>query len=384
MRTTSSLAFEAFLRNPSILAMIGSAGVHAVLVLFSGLRPAESLPPPPLRVISLNPGSSPTNLNRLLPPNALPVPGGLPGDIPVGMNAMDIAKSSSPFVNLPSRDTPQQSPDGAGPVFKKTIPKNPGKGSQKTGQSKPGDQNPKGKSQSKAEDYSPYNTDPNASQPKVKPGDLANVPSAASSSSPAPGTLGSSALPTGPVDTGIKDAFGVFLQERSAVYKENISSQSVSIASDYSPETCQNKSQESAKIGAIFRADGSFTQNEKDITLMSSAPSGVLNDVAKAAVKNYRMPNPPGKYQAYVFTVDIPYSAALCQPKTSSPAPSSASPSPQSIPKSSSKSTKVPSPVSTKEDILKRFATPSVSVSPSISVTPSPSSSPNPSSGTTP
>jgi hypothetical protein len=378
MRTTSSQAFEAFLRNPSILAMIGSAGVHAVLVLFSGLRPAESLPPPPLRVISLSPGSSPTNLNSLLPSNSLPVPNGLPGDIPVGMNAMDIAKSSSPFVLPSTTDTPQQSQAGAGAVVKTSLPKNPGKGSQKTGQSKTGDQNAKGKSQSKSEDDSPYKKNfPNPSPPNLTPGatELTRGASPVPSSSTA---LGNPAPPTGTVDTGIKDAFGVFLQERGAFYKENISSQSVSIASDYSPETCQNKSQESAKIGAIFRADGSFTQNEKDITLMSGAPREVLNNVAIAAVKNYRMPNPPGRYQAYVFTVDIPYSAALCQPKGSSPAPSSASPSPQQIPKSSLKSKKVPSPVSTKEEILKRLdSTPSVPTS-------SASVSPNPSSGTTP
>jgi hypothetical protein len=379
MRTSSSQAFEAFLRNPSILAMIGSVGVHSVLVLFSGLRPAESLPPPPLRVISLTPGSSPTNLNSLLPPNGLPVPNGLPGDIPVGMNAMDIAKASSPFVNLPSTDTPQQSSAGAGAVVKASLPKNPGKVFQKTGQSKTGDQNAKGKSQSKPEDYSIYKPDPNPSPLKVKPDstDLAGGASMAPSSSTALGNLGSSAPPTGTVDTGIKEAFGVFLQERSVFYKENISSQSVSIASDYSPETCQNKSQESATIGAIFRSDGSFTQNEKDITMMSSASTGVLNDVAKAAVKSYRMPNPPGKYQAYVFTVDIPYSAALCKPKGSSPAASPASPSPEPSSKSSLKPRKGPSPVLTKDDILKKLdSTPSTSASPS--------SSPNPSSGTTP
>jgi hypothetical protein len=375
MRTSSSQAFEAFLRNPSILAMIGSVGVHAVLVLFSGLRPAESLPPPPLRVISLTPGSRPTNLNSLLPPNALPVPNGLLGDIPVGMNAMDIAKASSPFVNLPSTNTPQQSSAGAGAVVKAPLPKNPGKASQKAGQSKTGDQNAKGKSQSKSEDYSIYKPDLNQVQPKVTSGstELASGPSTAPSSStaPSPGNLGNPAPLTGTVDTGIKGAFGVFLQERSVFYKENISSQSVSIASDYSPETCQNKSQESATIGAIFRSDGSFTQNEKDITTMSSASTGVLNDVAKAAVKSYRTPNPPGKYQAYVFTVDIPYSAALCKPKSSSPAPSPVSPSLEPIPKSSLKPRKVPSPVLTKDDILKKLdSTPSASVSPSSGTTP--------------
>jgi hypothetical protein len=383
MRTTSSQAFEAFLRNPSILAMIGSAGVHSVLVLFSGLRPAESLPPPPLRVISLTPGSSssPTNLNSLFPLNGLPVPNGLPGDIPVGMNAMDIAKSSSPFINLPSRDTPQQSSAGAGAVVKTPLPKNPGKASQKTGQSKTGDQNAKGKSQSKSEDDSPYKLLPNPSPPTLPSGstELASGPSTAPSSStaPSPGNLGNPAPPTGTVDTGIKEAFGVFLQERSVSYKENISSQSVSIASDYSSETCKNKSQDSATIGAIFRSDGSFTQNEKDITTMSSASSQVLNDVATAAVKSYRMPNPPGKYQAYVFTVDIPYSAALCKSKSSSPAPSPESPSVEPIPKSSLKPTKVPNPVLTKDDIWKRL-------DPTSRASVSPSSSPNPSSGTTP
>jgi hypothetical protein len=378
MRTTSSQAFEAFLRNPSILAMIGSAGVHSVLVLFSGLRPAESLPPPPLRVISLTPGSSssPTNLNSLLP-NGLPVPNGLPGDIPVGMNAMDIAKSSSPFVNLPSRDTPQQSSAGAGAVVRPTLPKNPGKASQKTGQSKTGDQNAKGKSQSKEDDII-YKTLPNPSPPKLPSGSTEQARGA--STDPSSSTVpfpGNPASPTGPVDTGIKGAFGVFLQERSVFYKENISSQPVSIASDYSPETCQNKSQDSATIGAIFRSDGSFTQDEKDMTLMSSASGKGLNDVAMAAVKSYRMPNPPGKYQAYVFTVDIPYSAALCKPKGSSPAPSSASPSVEPIPKSSLKPTKVPNPALTKEDIWKRL-------DPTPRTSASPSSSGSSSSGTTP
>ncbi len=371
MRTTSSQAFEAFLRNPSILAMIGSAGIHGVLVLFSGLKPAESLPPP-LSVISLDPGSSTTNLNGLLASNGLPVPNGLPpinnGDVPQGPNAIDISKgspfigsSSNPFNaglgGLQTTDTPQKSVLGSQGVVKVSVPNRPSTASKNSTPSQ-GGQNPSGKPQ--AQPNNPYpGTNPNPNLPNLPAGTNESVngfplpspsPSPIAIASPRPAPLsGGAAAP-------VRDTYVAFLQERAQFYKQSISTQTgPRLTAAYPITACSSKAQGSALLAAIFGPDGSISR-DTSVQVLNSAESQTLNNAAIAEVENYRVPLPTGLYQALTFTVDIPYSDTACNPG-SSPSPSTTiSPSPTGTP---TKPRSTPSPsarkATSKEDFLRQL-----------------------------
>ena len=371
MRTTSSQAFEAFLRNPSILAMIGSAGIHGGLVLFSGLKPAESLPPP-LSVISLDPGSSPTNLNRLLAPNGLPVPNGLPpiniGDVPQGPNAIDISKgspfigsSSNPFNvglgGLQTTDTPQKSVPGSQGVVKVAVPKRPSTTPKNSTQSQ-GGQTPAGKPPVQPNrDYPGPNPNPNLPNLPAGSNEVVNgfplpgpSPTSIAIASPRP------TPPSGGAAAPVRDTYVAFLQERAQFYKQSISTQAgPRLTATYPVTACSSKAQGSALLAAIFGPDGSISR-DTTVQVLNSAESRTLNNAAIAEVENYKVPLPTGLYQALTFTVDIPYSDTACNPG-SSPAPSTTiSPSSKGTP---TKSSSTPSPsarkVTSKEDFMRQL-----------------------------
>jgi hypothetical protein len=95
-----------------------------------------------------------------------------------------------------------------------------------------------------------------------------------------------------------------------------------------------------------------------------------LTQVALAAVRDYRIPNPAGIYQSLNFKVDIPYSEAVCNSKSipetpvkSVPSPTENIPSPSPTPRSSARK-----PTS-KEEFLNnlKFQTPKIGASPSPS-----------------
>jgi hypothetical protein len=371
MRTSSSQAFEAFLRNPSILAMIGSAGIHGVLVLFSGLKPAESLPPP-LSVISLDPGSSTTDLNRLLAPNGLPVPNGLPpiniGDVPEGPNAIDISKGS-PFIGsnsnpfnvglggLQTTDPPQKSFLGNQGAVKVPVPKRPSTAPKKSTQSQ-GGQLPSGKTQTQP-DYKYPGADLTRNPPNLPAGSNEVVdgfplpgpsPTSIAIASPRP------APPSGGAAAPVRDTYVTFLQERAQFYKQSISTQTgPRLTATYPIKACSSKAQGSALVAAIFGPDGSISRDTA-VQVLKSAESQTLNNAAIAEVENYRVPLPTGLYQALTFTVDIPYSDTACNPG-SSPSPSTTiSPSPTGTP---TKPRSTPSPsarkATSKEDFLRQL-----------------------------
>jgi hypothetical protein len=416
----SQQALTGFLRNPSILAMIVSAGIHGVFVLFTALNPAESLPNAPLQVISLDPGSSTTNLNGLLPSNSLPVPNGLPpiniGDVPE-LSALPslsgLGKSQSVYLGsdpstlnfgkLSIRNPPQKSAAGAQtPVFGLNLPKTPSGPPQRLISSPfsgtfSGNRSLVDKIQTQ-QDRAKYAINPNQTPPNLNPGPI--LPSGDTSfteplptsfptpiaspnlTSPNPSAItGSSAAP-------VREKYTGWLQAKSQAYGQQISTQTgPRLTAEYPQSACNTKVEGSALIAAVFGPNGSLAPGTDSIQVIQSAETLALTRAAIATVEGYRFASPSGIHQAYNFKVDVPYSAAACT-AGSSPEPSvKPSPSPAITPTQPSD---IPSPAApkatSKEEFLKRLESSSLqlerpqversqvksSQAPSPSLTPSP------------
>ncbi len=427
MYSSRSETFTEIFRNPTVLAMIGSVGVHGVLVLFSAMKPADSLPAP-LRVISLDPGSSTTDLNALLAPNisnSLPVPNGLPpinlGDVPELSALPDISKFRNPSQSVflgsdPSAidlgklsiaNPPQKSVLGAQgqQVFGLNLPKSPSQSGANASQSPLGGTLSSGQLSGVPQpDYSRYALNPNQVPPSLTPGSSQIgsssalttpyepfLPSPSPSVSPNPATSGNSAAP-------VRAAATAWLEAQSQASGQRISIQpGPRLTAEYPASACNSKVQGSAIIAAVFSPDGSISKGDSAIQVLQSAETLALNRAAIAAVESYRLPSPSGISQAFNFTVDIPYSEAVCRAESTPEASVKPNPSPKESPKSSTP-TGSPSPAS-KEDILNRltpktptssssFNAPSATVStppsnpqtiPSIAATQSPEPLPAPS-----
>jgi Gram-negative bacterial TonB protein C-terminal len=399
MQSSRSEIFTEVFRNPSVLAMIGSVAAHGVLVLFSAMKPADSLPAP-LQVISLDPGSTTTNLNALLPPNgssSLPVPNGLPpinlGNVPELSALPDISKFRNPsqsvflgsdpsainFGKLSIANPPQKSVLGAqGPVYGLNLPKSPSQGGAKTSPSPFGGSLSGGQLAGVPQpDYSRYALNPNPTPPSLSPGSsqigsgsaLAKPyepfsAGASPSASPNPAASGNNAAP-------VRASYTGWLAAQSQAFGQPISTQpGPRLTAEYPSSACSSKVQGSASIAAVFGPDGSIAKGDSVIQVLQSAETQALNRAAIAAVESYRIPSPSGIPQALNFTVDIPYSEAVCKAESTPEAPIKSSPSLKNS-KPVSTPTNAPSPAS-KEEILNKLA-PKTPTSSSSFKAPSPS-----------
>jgi Gram-negative bacterial TonB protein C-terminal len=401
MQSSRSETFAEVFRNPTVLAMIGSVGVHGVLVLFSAMKPADSLPAP-LRVISLDPSSTTTDLNALLTPsNTLPVPNSLPpinfGDVPELSALPDLSKFRSPsqsvflgsnpsaidFGKLSIANPPQKSILGAqGRVYGLNLPKSPSQGGANASQSPFGGILSSGQLSGVPQpDYSRYALSPNPTPPNLAPssspiGSASALstpyepfsPSAAATppATPNPATSGNNAAP-------VRASYTGWLAAQSQAFGKPISTQpGPRLTAEYPSSACSSKVQGSAIIAAVFGPDGSIAKGDSVIQVLQSAETLALNRAAIAAVESYRLPTPSGIPQAFNFTVDIPYSEAICKADSSSSPESSTKPgsSLKESPKPTSAPTGSPSPAS-KEDILDRL-TPKTPTSSSPLKTPLP------------
>jgi hypothetical protein len=77
MQSRRSESFGGILRNPTLMAMLGSVGFHGVLVLFSALHPADSQTNP-LRIVSIAPQPVAPKGQPKGQGMGLPVPNSLP------------------------------------------------------------------------------------------------------------------------------------------------------------------------------------------------------------------------------------------------------------------------------------------------------------------
>jgi hypothetical protein len=388
----SQQALTEFFRNPTILAMIGSAGIHGMLVLFTALKPAESLSAAPLRVISLDPGSATANLSELLPSNGLPVPNGLPpinlGEVPElstvpGLPGLGQSSSQSIYLgsdpskidlsNLSGRNPPQKSVVGQqGPVFGLNLPKTPSKPPTDSTQSPlsgifSGNRSLSEKLQTQ-QDKVKYAVNPNQIPPNLTPGTFQpdagtplTAPSPASSSTPStfpsPASL-NPASPTGDSAAPVREKYTGWLQAKSQVLGQPISTQSgPTLTAEYPQSACNTKVGGSALIAGVFGPDGLIAPGSDSIQVLQSAETLALTRSAISTVEGYRVPVPSGIYQSLSFKVDIPYSEAACTAQSSPKAPIESSPSPTEkvITKPSSTASPSARKETSKEEFLKQL-----------------------------
>jgi hypothetical protein len=364
MQSFPSETLGAIFRNPTILAMIGSAGIHGVFVLFSAVNPAESLPTP-LRIISIDSGSSTTDLNRLLASNGLPVPNGLPpinlGDVPELSTLPDVSKLGRPpsqsmylgsdpsTLNLGKisiANPPQKSIAGSqSPVYGFNLPKDPSlkiKGSPQFPLGGKFSDNPALMSKGqKPLIYPDYSFNPNQPPPNVAPGTVApsstnpgsikedgkidsGTPSGMISPSP---SISPDIAASGDNAAKAREQYAKYLESQKQAYGQALSTKpGPRLTASYPLSACSDKKVEgSALIAAIFGPDGSIKGDT--IQVIQAAETLALNRAAIAAVKAYQLPNPSGISQSFTFPVEIPYSEAVCNAQSSPKAPVKESPS---------------------------------------------------------
>jgi hypothetical protein len=373
----SQQALTEFFRNPTILAMIGSAGIHGLIVLFTAFKPAESLPAP-LRVISLDPGSSNTNLSGLLPSTGLPVPNGLPpinlGDVPelstipgipgLGQSSpQSIYFGSDPskidLSNLSGRNPPQKSVAGAqGPVFGLKLPKIPSKPTDPVQSLVPGNRLSAEKLQEQ-QDRAKYAVNQNPARPNLIPGTTQPFfPDPSPDSSPTPSTSPTASSPAGDSAAPVREKYTGWLQAKSQVLGQPISTQSgPALTAEYPQSACKTKVGGSALIAGVFGPDGSIAPGSDSIQVLQSAETLALTRAAISAVEGYRVAVPSGIYQSLSFKVDIPYSEAACTAQSSPTAPTQPNPSPTEkvITKPSAPASPPARKAASKEEFLKQI-----------------------------
>ncbi|MGB8702573.1 MAG: hypothetical protein WCD18_24430 [Thermosynechococcaceae cyanobacterium] len=369
------------LRNPTVLAMLGSAGIHVVLVAMSALSPADSQQGNQLRIVNLAPGTllpKPSGIPGMpgMPGTTLPVPNGLPplnlGNVPdlgplpdvsafraplsqsfytgSGTKSPAFSLGNLPISNIPQASIPTTKLPNSGRfglpnnTDNGTVPLRPPTLSPFTGF-------PSSGASGVTPNNSNYGVAQNPNLPQLNPGgfqnnDLANL-YAKSSPVPPPNPT----FPTGPslpsdaptnsteplvessdwgISPQVRGNFKNWLQAQSDRRGQTLSAQAgPRLTATYPPGACASKQEGSAVISAVYGPDGSLANGADSVQILQSATSMTLNRAAISAVEAYRPPA-AGIYQAFNFTVDIPYSATVCQPPKSSETEKSSKPKPKS------------------------------------------------------
>jgi hypothetical protein len=441
MQSSASESFARALRNPTVLAMLGSAGVHLVLVLISALKPAEGQPqrfqivnlPPKASTNKLATNPNPANPNN---PNGsnLPVPNGLPpmspSDIPpqfealpdistfrmlpsqpsfsginpglgsasIGINKLrtrDLPQRSFPNVqrpksgwptvpNVPNGSIPLQPPDTRPEQLPVLNPlDNPPDNSSGNSSSVPSSANASQFSAADRSKLSALTSTPFSAKEFLygqQPPQSSPTPNNSAASSNIPGTESTgNSTPGSSLESREKFARMIDAQRLRVVQKFSVQ-KGPQLAAAYPQESCGSQKNGTAIVYALYGPDGAVAQESDAIQVLASAPDEAMNQAAIAAVSTYR-PKARNVYQAFTFPVDIPYSAAVCQA-----AQPKSSPAPTQSPKPTKGKSVAPSPSATPSNLpsgnpQSSSPTPTPSASQSPSPLPSaPTSNPVPSS----
>ena len=397
MRSPAYGSFSRNIRNPTLMAMLGSAGFHAVLAMFSLLKPAESQPGR-LRIVSLVPPGTVQTALGAKKATTLPVPSGvppinmsnvpqfgeLPGTTPFALPSGALLPksniSSIDLRKLRTADLPQRSFSVAKSLdFSQSASQNSGNlPSPTAGQMLANQSGNFGSSRSGT--FVPPPLPQNPAMPNVASGPMLNgngLNGLYSGQTPAPfsspdgSTVPSSSDPANPTDPGnstesvgvppvqasspeAKSSVRNWLQAQSLRYGQQISVQTGRplIATNAS-EACDAKQGGTVRVAAIYAPNKTFPLNDA-IEIIESASTPGLNQAASRAVRKFPI-EPAGAYQSFTYSVAVPYSESFCQAlqqKTpaSSPKPTdTASPEPtptgpELTPTGPSKQTSQPKP----------------------------------------
>ncbi|MCG9891703.1 MAG: energy transducer TonB [Thermosynechococcaceae cyanobacterium MS004] len=420
MQPSGSESLIKALQTPTILAMLGSAGFHIILVAASALNPAESQPNR-LQILSIAPNPATQGLptapganNNLSVPSDLPpinlgnVPqlGALPDPSTFALPSSSqsfFAGTSPGSINLDgirTLDVPQRSFDpaqfGGGSNFSNgtaPFPLQPPNTAQL-----PSIAGGNFQASGSGTDPSQLSADGTAPVGPIAPAPLSNQdlialyagePNSAGSNAAGPNT----ADPNSPVSLASPNAVTPEVPPSETISpevrgrvkvahsaNEKLLGQNMPIqrgprlAASYPAAACDSKQEGSAEVYGVFGPDGS----NKIAEVVAGAPSLSLNQAARAAVKAHSVAA-AGANQAIIFTVDIPYSAAVCgeQSEPSSdktpqaPSGSSASPKPSATPSGT------PSTPPERPSSRQPASSPTTTPKPPSTETNSPSSSPS-------
>jgi TonB family protein len=353
------------LQNPTLMAMLGSVGFHGVLVLFSALHPADSQTNH-LRIVSIAPQPVAPKGQPSKQGTGLPVPNSLPpinlGKVPELPASPDMSALKIP----PSQSLYMPSSGGIGklkianPPVRSFVPPslvNPGVGnvspdgrSSNTGVLSPPNVPTENNSASSSPftpsnrtkfDYSKYAPSKNPDLPKVNQGEFQPnseglyARSSPPSSSGTPSGTPPETAPVGNSSSEVRTQARTWLQAQEQRYGQKLSLQAAQpLTADYPVEACASQQQGLVRIAALYGPDGTLVSRE----VIESATSPSLDQAAIAEVTRFR-PEAANIYQAFNFTVRIPYSTKVCaatQPKSS--------PTPTSSPEASDRPTSNPQP----------------------------------------
>jgi hypothetical protein len=382
MQSSASESFARALRNPTVLAMLGSAGVHILLILISALKPAEGQPQR-FQIVNLPPKASAnklaTNPNPTSPnPNGsnLPVPNGLPpvsssdipqiGDLPdLSTFRMLPSQSSVPGINqgfgssidlnrirpmdLPQRSFPKiqrpqsgktATPDDIMPLQPPGNEQLPALSSEKF-QSLPSNSNPSQFSTADKSKLPALASTPFSAQEFLygqQPPQSSSTPNASVASSNTPGTESTNNAPTGSSLESRTKLTRTVESQRLRVFQKFSLQKGPLLKATYPQESCSNQKNGTATVYALYGPDGAISTESDAIQVTQSAPNEAMDQAAIARVSSYR-PEARGVYQAFTFPVDIVCQAAQPKPSpspspTQSPNPKgqSASPRPSTSP----------------------------------------------------
>lgn len=362
MRSPRSESSSRTLRNPTLIAMLGSVGIHGALAIFSVLHPAESQTNH-LRIVSIAPQPvAPKSQGTGLPvPNSLPpinlgevpqlppIPSTSAIKIPSSMyipssGSLKLPKITNPPIRSfvpPSLANPKGAPNSIGTLVPPNIPS--GNNDASTPSSSLGRATP---------DYSQYSVPRSSNLPKLASEEFQknNESLYARSSSPTPSSSETPpGVSVGDTSSEVRTQARTWLQAQERRYGQKLSLQAgQSLTADYPIEACASQQQGVARVVAIYGPNGTVATRE----IIELAPNPILDKAAIAEVDRFR-PEAANVYQAFNFAVRIPYSTKVCeaaQPQpsptqipspeasdrpTSNPQPSNPQPSSNSVPQPS-------------------------------------------------
>ncbi len=359
MRSPRSKSSSRALRNPTLIAMLGSAGIHGALAIFSVLHPAESQTNH-LRIVSIAPQPvAPKSQGTGLPvPNSLPpinlgkvpqlppIPSTSAIKIPSSMyippsGSLKLPKITNPPIRSfapPSLANPNGAPGSIGTLVPPNVPT--GNNDASTPSSPSGRATP---------DYSQYSVPRSSNLPKLASEEFQKNSESlyARSSPPSPSETPPGTASVGDTSSEVRTQARTWLQAQERRYGQKFSLQAgQSLTADYPIEACASQQQGVARVVAIYGPNGTVATRE----IIELAPNPILDKAAIAEVDRFR-PEAASVYQAFNFMVRIPYSTKVCeaaQPKPSpTPPPSSeASDRPSSTPQPSAPQLSNPHPSS--------------------------------------
>jgi hypothetical protein len=325
---------QSFFRNPTLIAMVVSVGLHGVFALFTLLLPANSRTPENMRLVGIIPTAPQSTIPDTNDPNAtLPVPNAPPlgfGDSPFGTtglerflqnpSSLDAQPSRQPAqtafapsrggggLNIPIKDVPYRAPGRQIPTLK-------------GGSASSGRLGPLPTPQRQSRGSSPYDRSQwGSGLPSLQQGE----PSGGSGSLLDPGQFGSGNESFGrqpPISQAKKNLSDFYETQRQTGASISGVQSGGTLTAPFPAAACSAALPggiTTIPIAARFGTNGRYVGH---LSVLEGSGVPALDDAAIAQVTSQRV-TPASIEQIFSFQVQIPYSEAVCpKPAPANPVP---------------------------------------------------------------